>query len=125
MSLVDSWCECQALKQYACKQIQRPALYWQRAPAVLGLKANNAVMGGKRSELVAAFWLWVQLSSSAHLAAGCRSPPPNSSTNGCMAPMALGQASWKIMPACHQNLSYCVWSMAHTPSIHRSMPFRM
>lgn len=50
--------------------------------------------------------------SAAALAAGFRSPP-NSGINSTMAPVALGQTSWKIIPAFHHHLS-CVWSTLHT-----------
>ncbi len=52
MSLDDG--DCQALTPHAWLQVQCPAVYWQRAPAVLESKDQNAVMGGKCSELSAA-----------------------------------------------------------------------
>ncbi len=44
MSLDDGWCDCQALKQQAWLQAQDPAVYRQRASAVLESKDLNAVM---------------------------------------------------------------------------------
>ena len=89
MSLVDGWCDCQALKQHACLQVQRPALHWQRVPDV-GLKGQNALGAGIPTGVA-------------------------SGTNSCMAPIALGQASWKIIPACHQHLSIVsgAWHIRH------------